>query len=69
MEPRGDFGSSDEGVESENSQGVESDIWYDRVHGLKTPTCKNAISSSSPDVYRSKKENIWHTFTPVVSAT
>ena len=38
FEPGGDFGSSDEGVESENSQGVESDFWYYRVHGLKTPT-------------------------------
>ena len=28
MEPRGDFGSGDEGVESENRQSVESDFWY-----------------------------------------
>ena len=38
MEPRGDFGSGDEGVESENSQGVDRDFWYYRIHGLKTPT-------------------------------
>ena len=38
MGPRGDFGSCDESVKSENSQGVESDLWYNKVHGLKTPT-------------------------------
>ena len=64
MGPRGDFGSCDEGVKSENSQGVESDFWYYMFHWLKTPTWKKAISLSSPvSIQKQEREYLTHLYT------